>query len=1091
MTSDLPASSIRMELAKVERGRSRSFSLSLHHLASSSFRSIADSEGQTPSTFGEGRRREDDELELQWAAIKRLPTFRRLRTSVLDRKVVDVAKLGDSERRVFVDGLLSKIEEDNLRLLQKLRQRLQRQKFFFISFMAPTNNVGCKYQGNKIRILKNISGVLKPARMTLLLGPPECGKTALLQALAGKSEKSLKVKGEISYNGYKLNEFVPQKTSAYIGQYDMHMPEMTVRETLDFSARCQGIGGRADVLKEVGKREKQAGINPEPSIDTYMKAISIGGMKRTLQTDYTLKVLGLDICGDTIVGDTMNRGISGGQKRRLTTGEMIIGPARVLFMDEISTGLDSSTTFQIITCLQQLAHITESTILVSLLQPAPETFNLFDDIILMAEGHIVYHGPRTDVLSFFEHCGFNCPRRKGIADFLQEVVSEKDQAQYWRHKDRTYNFISPSMFARMFKELPMGKTLYEELARPFEKTEFHRSALSFEIYSFKKWELLKACLSREWLLMKRNSFFHVFKSAQLVVLAVITVTVFLRTRMKLDLAHADLFMGSLFYALIRLMVNGIQELAMTVSRLSVFYKQRDILFYSAWAYTIPAAILKIPLSLLDAFLWTAITYYGVGYSPEPQRFFYQFFLLFLLHQVSISMFRLIASVVRNPPVAAICSLFSLFVLFLFGGMAIPQPSLPGWLKWGFWFSPLSYAIIGVSFNEFLAPRWQKVSSLNGTLGQQVLKQHGLDYSDHFYWISIGSLIGFWMVFNIGFTCALSFSKAPSRSRAVVSSKKLSQLDIDREVNCPTPGEQAANKSTIEPKLRVMVLPFEPTTLTFENVGYFVETPKSIPGVPKIKDNYNPATWMLEITSPSLESQLGIDYAIIYKESDQGRTNQELVRELSLPVAGTKEMCFPDCFPQNRWEQFKTCLWKQRLTYWRSPQYNLVRLIFIAASSFLCAALLWQKGKEINDEQDLFNILGTMYVFMQFTGVGNTISVLPFVATERIIVYRERFAGMYSPWSYSFAQVVIEVPYIFLQAVLFGLITYPAIGFYVSFYKVFWYFYTMFCTLLYFNYLGMMLVSLTPTYQVASVLGGFAYSMFNLFAGFLIPGPVSL
>lgn len=97
-----------------------------------------------------------------------------------------------------------------------------------------------------------------------------------------------------------------------------------------------------------------------------------------------------------------------------------------------------------------------------------------------------------------------------------QVVSEKDQAQYWRHKDRTYNFISPSMFARMFKELPMGKTLYEELARPFEKTEFHRSALSFEIYSFKKWELLKACLSREWLLMKRNSFFHVFKSAQVI-----------------------------------------------------------------------------------------------------------------------------------------------------------------------------------------------------------------------------------------------------------------------------------------------------------------------------------------------------------------------------------------------------------------------------------------------------------------------------------------------------------------------------------------------------------------------------------------------
>ena len=106
---------------------------------------------------------------------------------------------------------------------------------------------------------------------------------------------------------------------------------------------------------------------------------------------------------------------------------------------------------------------------------------------------------------------------------------------------------------------------------------------------------------------------------QLVVLAVITMTVFLRTRMKLDMVHGNLYLGSLFYALIRLMCNGIQELAMTVSRLGVFYKQREFLFYPAWAYSIPAAVLKIPFSLIDAFLWTSLTYYVIGYSPEPQR----------------------------------------------------------------------------------------------------------------------------------------------------------------------------------------------------------------------------------------------------------------------------------------------------------------------------------------------------------------------------------------------------------------------------------------------------------------------------------------
>lgn len=100
---------------------------------------------------------------------------------------------------------------------------------------------------------------------------------------------------------------------------------------------------------------------------------------------------------------------------------MIVGPTKTLFMDEISTGLDSSTTYQIVKCLQQIAHLTQASILMSLLQPAPETFELFDDVILLSEGQIVYQGSRQHVVQFFESCGFRCPERKGVADFLQEV----------------------------------------------------------------------------------------------------------------------------------------------------------------------------------------------------------------------------------------------------------------------------------------------------------------------------------------------------------------------------------------------------------------------------------------------------------------------------------------------------------------------------------------------------------------------------------------------------------------------------------------------------------------------------------------------
>ena len=105
----------------------------------------------------------------------------------------------------------------------------------------------------------------------------------------------------------------------------------------------------------------------------------------------------------------------------INAGEMLVGPAKTLFMDEISTGLDSSTTFQIVNSLKHCVHILKGTTVISLLQPAPETYNLFDDIILLSDSHIVYEGPREYVLKFFESMGFQCPERKGVADFLQEV----------------------------------------------------------------------------------------------------------------------------------------------------------------------------------------------------------------------------------------------------------------------------------------------------------------------------------------------------------------------------------------------------------------------------------------------------------------------------------------------------------------------------------------------------------------------------------------------------------------------------------------------------------------------------------------------
>ncbi|XVF86695.1 hypothetical protein PTKIN_Ptkin18bG0062800 [Pterospermum kingtungense] len=651
-----------------EKARS-SRSRSSHNNLSSSIKNVF-AGGSRLSGNSTSRRVAEDEEALRWAAIEKLPTYDRLRTSIIksfegstddhhqdghgnDKFVsreVDVRKLDIDDRQKFINALLKVAEEDNEKFLKRFRNRVDK-----VGIQLPTvevrfehlNTEADTYIGSralpnvaqniaelalgmvgirltkrtKLHILNNVSGIIKPSRMTLLLGPPASGKTTLLLALAGKLDPTLKVSGEVTYNGYKLNEFVPQKTSAYISQNDVHVAEMTVKETLDFSARCQGVGNRYDLLSELARREKYAGIFPEAEVDLYMKATAIEGAESSLATDYILKMLGLDICKDTIVGDDMIRGVSGGQKKRVTTGEMIVGPTKTLFMDEISTGLDSSTTYQIVKCLQQIAHLTDATIFMSLLQPAPETFDLFDDIILISEGQIVYQGPRDHVVEFFESCGFKCPERKGTADFLQEVTSKKDQAQYWADTSKPYRYITVFEFSNTFKKFHVGVQLANELSVPFNKSKGHKAALVFTRYSVSKLELLKACWDKEVLLIKRNSFFYVFKTSQIIIIAFFAATVFLRTRMH-HRSEEDgmLYTGALLFSLVTNMFNGYPEISLLIARLPVFFKQRDLLLYPAWAFTVPLVLTKIPMAIFETIAWMVVTYYPIGFAPGADRY---------------------------------------------------------------------------------------------------------------------------------------------------------------------------------------------------------------------------------------------------------------------------------------------------------------------------------------------------------------------------------------------------------------------------------------------------------------------------------------
>ncbi|CAI0420340.1 unnamed protein product, partial [Linum tenue] len=1048
-------------------------------------------------------------------------------------------------------------------------------------------------------------------------------------------------------------------------------------------------------------------------------AAALEGQQASVVTDYVIKILGLEECADTVVGSIMMRGISGGQKKRLTIGEMLVGPARALFMDEISNGLDASTTYQIVNSMRQSTHILKGTTIISLLQPPPESYELFDDVILLSDGHIVYHGPRENALDFFQHMGFRCPERKNVPDFLQEVISKNDQKQYWARKDQVYHYITVREFAEAFKSFHVGEAMRHELSKPFDKKKGHAAALAFRRYGIPEMQLLKACLSREFLLMKKNSFVFIFKIVQLTVMALVLMTLFLKTQMHREtVIDGVIYMGALFFIVSMIIFNGMADLSMTVAKLPVFYKQRNFGFYPSWAYSLPSSFLQIPTTLVEVAVWVSITYFMIGFDPELSRFLKQYFLLVLVGQMSGSLFRFLAAIGRNVIVASTLSSFILLVLMTLSGFVLSRDKINKFWIWGYWISPFMYADNAILANEFLGDNWQQQVAPLSTepLGTQVLKFRGFFTDPNWYWIGIGALFGFTILFNILFALALTFLDRFLSMDNAESDNESSSSD-----SCPgleiTPGSNNCKK-------KGMVLPFVPYSVTFDEITYAVDAPQhmiekgvvkdklyllkgisgafrpgvltalmgvtgagkttlmdvlagrkthgytqgnitisgfpkkqetfarisgyceqndihspfvtvhesllysawlrlptevnrqtrkmfveevmalveldslrdsivglpgvnglsieqrkrltiavelvanpsiifmdeptsgldaraaaivmrtvrntvdtgrtvvctihqpsidifesfdelfllkrggqeiyvgplgkdschlinyfeKIEGVTKIKDGYNPATWMMEVSTPGQEVTLGVDFAALYKRSDLYKRNKAMIKDLSKPTIGSKDLHFATQYSRSLFTQCLACLWKFHWSYLRNQPYTGVRFLFTTIIALLFGGMFWDLGGKMKNEQDLFNAIGSMFTAVFSIGIQNASAVQPVVDIERTVFYRERAAGMYAAFPYAVAHVLIELPYILFQCIVYSCMVYTMIGFEFTVIKCFWFFFFMYFTLLYFTFYGMMAVSFTPNQHIGYIVSTAFYGLWNIFAGFIIPRP---
>ena len=287
--------------------------------------------------------------------------------------------------------------------------------------------------------------------------------------------------------------------------------------------------------------------------------------------------------------------------------------------------------------------------------------------------------------------------------------------------------------------------------------------------------------------------------------------------------------------------------------------------------------------------------------------------------------------------------------------------------------------------------------------------------------------------------------------------------------------------------------FGPLGVESSNLIAYLE---AYPGVQPIKDQTNPATWMLEVTGGSMSTTFAassVDFPAAYADSELRSANMKLMDELAvssaaenLPLAvGGK---YATCFNTQRRELLR----KYFLYYWRAPHYNFVRIIMtffislIYGLTYLNAADPVKPGSPPTSFATVQNIMGLIFSMAIFNGMFNCMTVMPLISAERVVFYRETAASMYAPRALSIAQGVAELPYLAVQAITMVVVTYWMVGFQMVAWKFFYFLLLFFLTVTMYTFMGQFLVFATPNQLLAQLLAAFVNQIATFFSGFLIP-----
>ncbi|KAI5794530.1 ABC transporter [Pyronema domesticum] len=580
-------------------------------------------------------------------------------------------------------------------------------------FNVPGTIAGLLGYGNKskeVDILSGFKGVLKPGEMCLVLGRPGSGCTTFLKVIANQRVGYTKVDGEVMYGRFSADTFSKRYRgeSVYNEEDDVHNPTLTVGQTLEFA------------LDTKTPEKRPAGMSKQQFKDNIVELL--------------LKMFNITHTKNTVVGNQFIRGVSGGERKRVSIAEMMITKASVCCWDNSTRGLDASTALDYAKSLRVMTNVYQCTTFVSLYQASENIYEQFDKVLVIDSGRQVYFGPTTEARAYFEGLGFAPKPRQTTPDYLtgctdvweREFAEGRDENNVPSTPQALEDaFHQSSIHGRLNNEMEIYREELradENAHRDFElaaREEKRKGARKTSVYTVPFHLQVWALMKRQFLLKWGDKFALTVSWITSIVIAIIFGTVYLR----LPETSAGAFTrgGILFLSLLFNAFQAFSELASTMLGRGIVNKHKAYTFHRPSALWIAQILVDVVFAASQIFVFSVIVYFMCGLARDAGAFFIFWIIIVLGYLAMTLFFRTVGCLCPDFDYALKFASVLITFFVLTSGYLISYQSQGKWVSWIFWINGLGLGFSALMMNEF--------KRVTFTCGPESLVPSGPGYND--------------------------------------------------------------------------------------------------------------------------------------------------------------------------------------------------------------------------------------------------------------------------------------------------------------------------------------------------------------------------